>query len=263
MSDKLAKLSDETSPSKDRESILLAKEIVQSRTAWTFKGICAKGTNYPDGTKNKDSGRDVTGSGSGKDPQRYYKSALHFDPSDPLLFYAANIHNKAYPKDEESNSVCITRSPSITEGVDEVVIAGKCATEDNRSISANFILIQRLDKDQTDRLFNELRRNPNFFEIFFKESFPGMDSSNEGYDGLYRYLADRIILLEQKELTEISQKYPATPTTFPQGGHKDPYITSEDAREMLKKGTELLLSNPTGSGTIQDFAPIKAKLWSK
>lgn len=256
---------DESQTQPERRDISdIAKEILEKRTAWYFKGICATGTKYPDG-KNTAPGADVTGGGS--DASKYYGETGHYSEKVPQLFYASTILDKAYPENgdpstSDPKTVVLSRVTSKVEGEDEIVIAGKCATLDSRGSTAPFVLTQRVNHDLAGQLMETIRENPNSFDEFLKTTFPGMDSSKENYDGLYRMMADKLILLDSDKIREFATKFPAKPDSFRPGKFDDPRVTQNDAKEFLDHAETKILLNPTGSGTIEDYIPIKKRIWA-
>lgn len=237
-----------------------AKEIVSTQTAWFFFGICARGTKFPDGTICNDSGADVTAGGLAEDQKRYYKTALHYSADTPLLYYAAHIATRAFPADNNSETIVLSHIQSSAPGIDEVVISGRSATLDVRGSTSPYVFIQRIRSGSAKDLFQTLRKNPTFFEIYYKTAFPELDSGKGEYNGLWRFLAHKLILLEPEQLEELAKTNPAKPSWRNDGSFDDPNITEQVARQFLNKSLPLSLNPPSGVGVEADFAPIKIKI---
>lgn len=190
----------------------IAKEIVATQTAFFFWGVCAHGTKFPNNLSNPVGGDEVIAGGSDVDQKYYGKTVYDYDPKAPFLHYAGNIERSAFP-DVRTNSKTIVLShiPSEIPNMDEVVISGKSETTNDRSDSITFTLIERISSSSAKTLFETLKENPEFFEIFYQTVFPDLDSSKEGYDGLWRLFADKIVLLEQGQLEQLARLNPAKP----------------------------------------------------
>lgn len=243
----------------EKDPTLLAKEIVDSRTAWYFRGRCAKGTQYPEGQINKDQGSDETGAGNNGEEARYYnRSTSHIDVTRPNLFFAAQILNTVSPSgSEDPETLVVAKTSSKEVGYDEIIITGKFAIVDDRSSTARYHLVSRVKSEEATKLHDKLKEDPNFIDTFIKTSFPDIDSSKEEYNGLYRLVAKKLAILDDTQLNELSGKYLPTPS-FPVGTYMDPKIPMEHAQKIISE-TSVELTNPTGVGTVADFAPIKAR----
>lgn len=248
-----------TNPNAEKDPALLAKEIIDSRTAWYFRGRCARGTQYPDGQTNKDQGSDETGAGNNGEEARYYnRSTSHIDVTRPNLFFAANLLDASSPSgSEDPETLVVAKTASKEVGYDEIIITGKFAIVDDRSSTARYHLVSRIKSEEAIKLYGKLKEDPNFIDTFIKTSFPDIDSSKEEYNGLYRLVAKKLAILDDTQLNELSEKYEAKPS-FPVGTYMDPRIPTEHAQKIISE-TSVELTNPTGIGTVADFAPIKAR----
>lgn len=245
-----------------RNASEIAQQIFENKTAWFFTGRCAHGTHYPDGTSNQRTDSEQVGGGN--EANKYHYEADHYSPKVPLLFYATHILDQAYPKNkdllvDDPKSVVLARVPSRIEGEDEIVITGKSASLDDRLEMVPYRLTQRVNSDLVKSLMDAIKENPNSFNEVFRIFFPGMDSSKENYDGLYRLIADKLILLEPEQVKELAEQYPAQPS-WQAGKFDDPEIHKNEAQEFLAKIQPKVLLTPTGVGTVEDFTPIKARI---
>ena len=252
---------DETSAQNvEKDPILLAQEIVDTRTAWYFRGRCANGTRYPDGQTNPDSGSDETGAGNNGPESRYYNgSTSHIDVTRPNLFFAAQILTSTLPYggDKDPETLVIAKTPSKDAGYDEVVITGMYAEADKRSSISRYHLVNRLKSEEATKLYVKLKEDPSFIDTFIKTAFPKIDSSVDEYNGLYRLLAKKLAIIDDTQLNELSEKYKAEPS-FPVGRYIDPRIPMSHAQKIIDE-TSVELTKPTGVGTVTDFAPLKMK----
>lgn len=244
----------------ENDPILLAQEIVDTRTAWYFQGRCANGTQYPDGQTNPNSGSDETGAGNDGPESRYYNNSTnHIDITRHNLFFAAHILTSTLPygSDKDPETLVIAKTPSKDAGYDEVIIAGMFAIADERSSISRYHLVNRLKSEEATKLYDKLKDDPNFIDTFIKTAFPKMDSSVDEYNGLYRLLAKKLAIIDDTQLNELSEKYKPEPS-FPVGKYIDPRIPMSHAQKIINE-TSVELTKPTGVGTVADFAPLKAK----
>lgn len=105
-------------------------------------------------------------------------------------------------------------------------------------------------------LLQQLRTDPDFVEFFYRESFGSMDSSSDKYTGLYRLMADNLIIIDQKDIQNLTNECP------PQQGFgtiPGPNITKDYAEKKIKVFS-VPLARTVGVGTIQKFEPIKKAL---
>lgn len=239
---------------------LLANEIIAKRTAWFFHGICARGTNFPDGTISKDSAADVTAGGSQENQIRYADTALRYSPKVPLLYYACHIFSAARLRNSDHNLIVLSRVPSEIPGIDEVVINGHSGTVDTRSDKVEYSLIQRIDSSSSQKLFDLIKEAPGFFERFYQTAFPGLDSAKDDSNGLYRFLASELILIEPPQLEAFAKGHPAKQSWRNDGTFENPVFDDQEALELLNQGSKVKLDSPVGVGTAQDFLPVKAKI---
>lgn len=237
-----------------------AAEIASTQTAWFFWGICARGTKFPVGPVCEASGADVTSGGLAVDQVRYAKTALHYSSDIPLLYYATHITRRAFPEDNNPETIVLSHIPSAIPGGDEVVISGRSATLDNRSSSSPYTIIQRIRSGSAKDLFQTLRTNPTFFETYYKTAFPGLDSDKDGYNGLWRLVVNKLLLLEPEQLEELAKTNPAKPNWRNNGSFDDPNITEQMTKQFLKNILPLSLNPPSGVGELTDFIPIKTKI---
>lgn len=247
-----------------RDTSEIAYQIFKNKTAWFFTGRCAVGTKYPDGTTNTDTSSGQTGAGN--EASQYHHEADHFSPNVPQLFYAMHILDKAYPENsdpriDDPKSIVLARVPSKIAGEDEIVITGKSASLDDRDEMVPYKITQRVNSDLAKSLMEALKENPNSLNEVLRIFFPGMDSTKDGYNGLYRLVASNLILLEPEQLKTFAEQYPPQPS-WQAGEFYDPVIRKYQAREFLGKIQPKVLLNPTGVGTIEDFTPIKIHIRS-
>lgn len=243
-----------------------AAEIASTQTAWFFWGICARGTKFSVGPVCEASGADVTSGGLAVDQIRYAKTALHYSSDIPLLYYATHIARRAFPEDNNPETIVLSHISSSIPDIDEVVISGRSATLDNRSSSSPYTLIQRIRSSSAKDLFQTLRTNPTFFETYYKTAFSELDSDKAGYTGLWRLLANKLIVLESEQLNELAKTNPAKLNWQNDGSFDDPNITEQVATQFLKNILPLPLNPPSGVGELTDFTPIKNKIraeWDK
>lgn len=118
----------------ETDSVSLAKEIVSTRVVWNFEGVCANGTQYPNGEFSKDDGAVITGTGSIlSESSFYHNSTTKFNPNSPFLVYPSALFDAAYSsRDVDPKSLLISFVPSMHEGYVEVLLIGKSATMDDR-----------------------------------------------------------------------------------------------------------------------------------
>lgn len=252
-----ASLNETTVQSADKDPILLAKEIVDSRTAWYFRGRCANGTSYPEGQTNKAQGSEETrAANDGTEASYYNSSTSHIDVTLPKLYFAAKILPSAirYGSREDPATLAIARTQSKIEGYDEVVITGVCASADERQDFLRYHLVNRLESKKAQELYDKLKVDPDFIDVFIKTAFPNMDSSATEYNGLYRLFAKKLAILTDKQLDELTDKYKLEENS--QGKYYDPLIQEQYAQKIINENS-VKLSKPTGVGTVDDFMPIK------
>ncbi|MBU0576450.1 hypothetical protein KJ654_02195, partial [Patescibacteria group bacterium] len=242
----------------------LAEEILKSRTDWFFYGICANNTPFPDGTRSRSTGTEmISGGSSSKIQQSYYDSTAHFDPIIPLLYFSYHALDNVCDLPQVKNFpgassralpwIVLADVPSVYSNVSELVITGYNKYPDSRG-SGRYLLIQRISSSATKELVTEIQQRPQFLEIFYQKSFPGLDSQAAAYTGLYRLKAHTLYLLEPPLLEDFSKKYPSTLDW--QGKPIDPYIPGQDNFGLLSRALRYDLNPPLGVGTAVDFAKI-------
>lgn len=239
----------------------LAEKILQSRTEWFFYGTCARNAQFPDGTHARSSGAELTSGGSNDEIQRYYyHSAIGFDPKIPLLYLATNVLKEIYllpqTRDIPGASyralpwVVLAEVPSIHQGASDIVINGYNGQPGSRG-SGKYTLIQRFSSSATGDLVKEIKRDPQFFELFYQAAFPKFDSQKDKYTGLYRLIAHTLYLLEPPLLESFSQKH--LPTQDNSGNPQKPTIYAQENYDLLTSTLPFDLNPPLGVGTAADF----------
>lgn len=247
-------------PTPKEAAQLFAKELLKSRTSWFFFGKTARNTKYPDGTMNPAGGGEFTAGGVPADQHRYRDTAMNYDQAVSTLYYAFHLLNSTAnaPKAKEIEGatwralpwIVVARCPSSVPGVDELVIHGYSASTDSRGSSV-YTLIQRIGSTDVQKLFDRMKVDPAFFEVFYQAAFPGMDSAKNQYNGLYRVPARELVLVEVNDLEALVKQYP--PTINAAGKIEGRRLQGQENFEFLMKVPHFTLDQKIGVGTSVEF----------
>jgi hypothetical protein len=237
------------------------EKIVGQRVGWVFQGICALGTHFPDNVVSKSFGKDVGGTEStAEEWDRYRFEPYDYKENKKLLYFGSNIYRKGFRDNNiNPNTIMMARVASIDPGMSEVIIAGKATTLDDRGSSAAFLLIQRMPVSASSELFNMLKNDPDLFDAYYQKAFPGLDSKENDYTGLWRLNADKIALLEEEDIRLAFQKNQGHRYNNLKPDSEAPDIIEQTALELIQSKL-FTMSKPTGVGEISQFTPIKIRL---
>lgn len=251
-------LTNPPSPEPNNTNQLLI-EVVNTRTAWVFMGICERGSHLPGGRVTLETGNNVGGACSSNELGPYYNRLVYGSADQSLSCYgfAPPRHIGRDSEYVKQAGVLMFTAPSCVEGYSEVGIQGISTTSDDRSIYAPYNITQRIPSELAQQLCTQIQSNPDLFVDFFNITFPGFTSSQGNYDGLYQILTNKLFLANENTLLRFSQKYPMKKSG---DSFSVPDIQPAMALELRSLSTNMTLSKPFGSGTIDNFRPIKSKI---
>lgn len=251
----------EEEKSKEISDEELIKQIVKYRKTWFYFGICKIGSALPNGP-SKSPTMDVGGEASdSKEASYYYRIAasdtLQADKN--LLGYI--LEAILYPSHDfyQNSGLKVAIIKSKEEGYSEIAYVGTALTVDSRGIYTKYKICQRIPTNLADDFLQRAKEKPQLIEDLFQLSFPKLQSSSEEYNGLFRLKTDKIFLLDQEATQRFADKYPFI--NDGSGDKKLPSFSEQQMMELRLLGKNITLDKPIGSGTEEDFLPLKKKFW--
>lgn len=243
----------------DRTNII--DQMVQHRIAWSFSGRTIFGTKLPDGTTYRGSGFSQGGAGNTPEEEIYYHSTTNPKTPNEIIGYCIGIpYGIGRISDEEAEAfgILVSTIPSKYAGFHEIIIQGISGCLDDRSLYISYTVCQRILSKPVLDFVNKVKQEPDLVEVFFQQSLPGFQSSTEKCDGLYRIKTDHLYMADEEVVRKFSQKYPLIEDS--KGSLSVPTLFKDRAMELRFMSNNLKFSRPVGSGTSQDFIPLKNTL---